>query len=124
MACADIPTMLRGTLRRQGYCAAWDALVQLGLTDDSYTLEGSERMTYRSFLEAFLPPAASAEQTIAERISAYIYILAGDGEVMQKLAWLGLFRGNTGGAGRGYPGAGAGEDTEGRNGRWLPATKT
>ncbi|GAA4440388.1 saccharopine dehydrogenase C-terminal domain-containing protein [Pontibacter saemangeumensis] len=86
----DIPTMLRGTLRRQGYCAAWDALVQLGLTDDSYTLEGSERMTHRSFLDAFLPPAASAEQTLAVRISSYINIPA-DGEVMEKLAWLGLF---------------------------------
>jgi len=86
----DIPTMLRGTLRRAGYCAAWDALVQLGLTDDSYTLEGSEKMTYRSFLEAFLPPAVSAEQTMQERLSRYINLPA-EGEVMEKLVWLGLF---------------------------------
>lgn len=86
----DIPTMLRGTLRRPGYCAAWNALVQLGLTDDSYPLEGSERMTYRSFVEAFLPPATSADQSITERISLYINLPA-DGEVMEKLTWLGLF---------------------------------
>lgn len=86
----DIPTMLRGTLRRLGYCAAWDALVQLGLTDDSYTLEGSENMTYRSFVEAFLPPASAATQSMQERISLYINIPA-DGEVIGKLAWLGLF---------------------------------
>ncbi|WP_161888818.1 saccharopine dehydrogenase C-terminal domain-containing protein [Pontibacter russatus] len=85
-----IPTMLRGTLRRPGYCAAWDALVQLGLTDDSYTLEGAERMTYRSFVEAFLPPSTDAKQSVAERISLYINLPA-DGEVMEKLAWLGLF---------------------------------
>ena len=35
---ADIQTMLRGTLRRPGYCAAWHALVRLGLTDDAVNL--------------------------------------------------------------------------------------
>ncbi|GAB3829386.1 hypothetical protein GCM10028895_44180 [Pontibacter rugosus] len=86
----DIPTMLRGTLRRQGYCEAWDVFVQLGLTDDSYDLDGSERMTYRTFVESFLPPASAASQSMAERISLYLDIPV-DGEVMQKLEWLGLF---------------------------------
>jgi len=86
----NIPTMLRGTLRRQGYCEAWDAFVQLGLTDDSYTLENSETMTYRSFVAAFLPPATSEKQSIAGRISEYLNIPA-EGEVMRKLAWLDLF---------------------------------
>jgi saccharopine dehydrogenase-like NADP-dependent oxidoreductase len=86
----DIPNMLRGTLRRQGYCEAWNVLVQLGLTDDSYILEGSEHMTYSSYIKSFLPPAASENQSLAERISLYIGIPA-DGEVMQKLIWLGLF---------------------------------
>ncbi|WP_299818882.1 saccharopine dehydrogenase C-terminal domain-containing protein [uncultured Pontibacter sp.] len=86
----DIPTMLRGTLRRPGYCEAWHAFVQLGLTDDSYTLENSERMTYRSFVEAFLPPPAIPGESIEERISLYLGIPV-EGEVMQKLAWLGLF---------------------------------
>lgn len=85
-----IPTMLRGTLRRPGYCEAWDAFVQLGLTDDSYTLEGSERMTHRSFVEAFLPAATSSAQSMAERVSVYLGIPQ-EGEVMQKLEWLGLF---------------------------------
>ncbi|WP_266204372.1 saccharopine dehydrogenase C-terminal domain-containing protein [Pontibacter kalidii] len=86
----DIPTMLRGTLRRKGYCEAWDVFVQLGLTDDSYTLDGSERMTYRTFVESFLPPAASPEKRMAERVSLYLGIPVG-GEVLQKLEWLGLF---------------------------------
>ncbi|GHA72528.1 saccharopine dehydrogenase C-terminal domain-containing protein [Pontibacter akesuensis] len=86
----DIPTMLRGTLRRQGYCEAWDVFVQLGLTDDSYDLDGSDQMTYRTFVEAFLPPASAATQSMAERISLYLGIPA-DGDVMQKLEWLGLF---------------------------------
>ncbi|MCJ8166524.1 saccharopine dehydrogenase NADP-binding domain-containing protein [Pontibacter sp. E15-1] len=86
----DIPTMLRGTLRRPGYCTAWDTFVQLGLTDDSYTLEGSQHMTHRSFIAAFLPPATTTNQSIPERLSAYLHLPV-DGEVIKKLAWLGLF---------------------------------
>ena len=85
----DIPTMLRGTLRRPGYCEAWNVFVQLGLTDDSYTLEDSENMTYRSYLEAFLPPIAEG-QSMEECLSLYLGISM-DGEIMQKLSWLGLF---------------------------------
>ncbi|WP_242927605.1 saccharopine dehydrogenase family protein [Pontibacter vulgaris] len=85
-----IPTMLRGTLRRKGYCQAWDVFVQLGLTDDTYTLEGSENMTYRSYLASFLPPASGATQSIKEQLSNYLSIEI-DGEVMQKLEWLGIF---------------------------------
>ncbi|WP_299759880.1 saccharopine dehydrogenase C-terminal domain-containing protein [uncultured Pontibacter sp.] len=86
----NIPTMLRGTLRRKGFCEAWDVFVQLGLTDDSYTLDGSERMTHRTFVESFLPPAASPSQSMAERVSLYLGIPL-EGVVMQKLEWLELF---------------------------------
>jgi saccharopine dehydrogenase-like NADP-dependent oxidoreductase len=50
----DVLTMYRGTLRRIGYSKAWDMLVQLGMTDDSYAMEDSENMTYREFMNAFL----------------------------------------------------------------------
>ncbi|WP_333694220.1 saccharopine dehydrogenase family protein [Flavobacterium sp.] len=49
-----IQTMYRGTLRRVGYSKAWDMLVQLGMTDDSYTMENSEDMSYRDFTNSFL----------------------------------------------------------------------
>lgn len=51
----EIPTIFRGTLRSEGYCAAWNIFVQLGMTDDSYTLDNSHLLTRRSFLNAFLP---------------------------------------------------------------------
>ncbi|MEN8137730.1 MAG: saccharopine dehydrogenase C-terminal domain-containing protein [Bacteroidota bacterium] len=51
----DIPTLYRGTFRRVGFSRAWNMLVELGLTDDSYTMEGSENMTYRDFVNSFLP---------------------------------------------------------------------
>ena len=50
----NIPTMYRGTIRRPGFCEAWNVFVQLGATDDTYTLENSENMTYRDFINTFL----------------------------------------------------------------------
>ncbi|MFT2010605.1 saccharopine dehydrogenase family protein [Pontibacter sp. 13R65] len=85
----DIPTMLRGTLRKEGYSAAWHAFVQLGLTDDTYVLDNAEKLTKRSFLESFLPPPAGEETSLEQRLCAYLAIPE-QGEVIQKLAWLGL----------------------------------
>ncbi|WP_457610326.1 saccharopine dehydrogenase family protein [Lutibacter sp.] len=51
----DILTLYRGTIRRVGYSRAWNIFVQLGMTDDSYTIEDSENMSYRDFTNSFLP---------------------------------------------------------------------
>lgn len=48
-------TLYRGTMRRVGFSKAWDIFVQLGMTDDSYVMEGSEHMSYRDFINSFLP---------------------------------------------------------------------
>lgn len=50
-----ILTLYRGTIRRVGYSRAWNIFVQLGMTDDSYTIEDSENMSYRDFTNSFLP---------------------------------------------------------------------
>ena len=59
----DILTLYRGTIRRVGFSKAWNVFVQLGMTDDSYILEGSEHMSYRQFVNSFLPyhPTDSVE---------------------------------------------------------------
>lgn len=84
----NIPTLFRGTLRYSGFCEAWDVFVQLGMTDDSYFLEGLENMTYRDFVNTYLvyEKRASVEQKLAKHLH-----LDPDGEVMQKLKWLGVF---------------------------------
>ena len=51
----DALTCYRGTIRRVGYSRAWDILVQLGMTDDSYIIDNSEEMSYREFTNSFLP---------------------------------------------------------------------
>ena len=59
----DILTLYRGTIRRVGYSKAWNMFVQLGMTDDTYPMENSETMTYRDFINSFLPysPTDSVE---------------------------------------------------------------
>jgi saccharopine dehydrogenase-like NADP-dependent oxidoreductase len=84
----DIPTLKRGTLRKAGYCTAWDALVQLGCTDDTYTMELGEKDTWRSYIDAFLPHDAIRG---TRPNLAYHLNLDPEGPVMARLDWLGLF---------------------------------
>jgi saccharopine dehydrogenase-like NADP-dependent oxidoreductase len=49
-----VKTLYRGTMRRVGFCRAWNMFVQLGMTDDEYTMDDSENMSYRDFVNAFL----------------------------------------------------------------------
>ncbi|NUQ16094.1 MAG: saccharopine dehydrogenase NADP-binding domain-containing protein [Flavobacteriales bacterium] len=83
-----IPTLVRGTLRKAGFCAAWDCFVQLGCTDDSFPLELRPHATWEEFLEAFLPH--DVERDVRANL-AHTLGLDPRGEVMEKLDWLGLF---------------------------------
>ena len=82
-------TCYRGTIRRVGYSRAWDILVQLGMTDDTYTMEDSEHMTYREFTNSFLPyhPTDTVEIKLrhAQKIDQ-------DDIIWDKLVELDLFR--------------------------------
>ncbi len=87
-----IKTMYRGTFRRPGYASAWHALVLLGVTDDTFVIDNSENMTYRDFINAFLP--YGKDRTVEEKVCDYLQIGIGS-EIMQKLRWLGLFEKKT-----------------------------
>lgn len=84
----DIPTLLRGTLRHKGFCDAWNAFVKIGLTDDSYPIVHSDKITYRELLQAYVRDSSEGglEGQIAEIIDEDT-----DSEVMQKLKWTGIF---------------------------------
>ena len=84
----DIPTILRGTLRYPGYCAAWNALVRIGMTDGDFPILDSANITYHELMEALAP---SGNGSVKDRIAAMLK-LEPKGEVMKRLAWLGLFR--------------------------------
>lgn len=83
----DIPTFIRGTLRRPPFCKAWNVLVQLGMTSDAYELEETETMSCHDFTDSFLPAGAG---TAKERMAKYLS-LSPDGEELKLLDWLGLF---------------------------------
>ena len=59
----DILTLYRGTIRRVGFSRAWNIFVQLGMTEDGYTIPNSENLTYRNYVNLFLPysPTDSVE---------------------------------------------------------------
>ena len=59
----DVLTMYRGTIRRVGFSKAWNMFVQLGMTDDTYIIDDSETISYREFVNLFLPyhPTDSVE---------------------------------------------------------------
>ena len=84
----NISTMLRGTLRNEGFCSAWDVLVQLGCTDDTYSMEAVSQMTHRTFLNSFLGYHES--QRLEEKVSKQVGIAANSPEI-QRLRWSGLF---------------------------------
>lgn len=81
-----IPTLYRGTLRKSGFCKAWNALVQLGMTDDSFQITEPQKLTWRSFTTSFLniPPDSNVEQEMKEYLSL-------DDVSLAKLKWLGIF---------------------------------
>ena len=86
----QIPTLIRGTLRYPGYCAAWGALVKIGLTDANFPILMSEGMTYHELMESYAP-GTSANGSVKERIAQLIGERV-NSPVMKKLVWLGLFR--------------------------------
>lgn len=85
----DIKTFFRGTLRRIGFCRAWDMFVQLGMTDDSYVMEDSENMTHRDFINSFL--AYDVSDSVELKVQHYLNIDQ-DSDLMEMLEWLDMFK--------------------------------
>ena len=84
----NIPTILRGTLRRPGYSEAWNVFVQIGATDDTYKVENSENLTYRDFINSFLP--YNQKDPVELKLCNYVGINM-ESEIMSRLKWLGIF---------------------------------
>lgn len=83
----NINTMLRGTLRRDGYCKAWNVFVQLGMCDDSFQMNLPEDTTLRQFLNSFLP--YDSELSVEEKLGNLIPDF--DFPTWEKIQWLGFF---------------------------------
>jgi saccharopine dehydrogenase-like NADP-dependent oxidoreductase len=83
-----LETMFRGTIRRPGFCEAWNTFVQLGATDDSYVMEDTENMTCREFINSFM--AYRVDIPVEEKLSLYLGIPL-NSAMMGRLQWLGIF---------------------------------
>lgn len=80
-----VSDMIRGTLRKQGYCSGWQVFVNLGLTEDSTIIELNEGATLGEWLQMYLP---ASDLNIRENLQKYTGCTETD---MGKLSWLGLF---------------------------------
>lgn len=81
----SVRDMIRGTLRKTGYCAAWQVLVDLGMTDDHTALEFNEGTTLKTWLESYLP---KSDAGIIDRLKNYTGC---SNEDISRIEWLGLF---------------------------------
>jgi saccharopine dehydrogenase-like NADP-dependent oxidoreductase len=73
-------TIIRGTLRKQGFCSAWQQLVSLGLTDNHKILQLDSKTTCRQWINMYCPMGVESIQE---------YLSCND-EDMAKIKWLGL----------------------------------
>ena len=80
----DIPTLFRGTLRKPGYCEAWDLFVQMGMTDDSYEMDVSG-MNYSDFFNSFIDVR---NRDIKSYLKSHFRV---SDDVISKVEWLGFF---------------------------------
>jgi len=83
-----INTLLRGTLRYPGYCRAWNLLVHLGLTDDTYKYQLNASTTYSDFFQSYLDEEKSGD--IFERIRSTIGMSDYEDEAIERILWIGL----------------------------------
>ncbi len=87
----DVLTLYRGTIRKVGFSKAWNMFVQLGMTDDSYSIDNSETISNREFVNLFLPyhPSDSVEMKMR------LYLGIEQDDIMwDKLLELDLFNAN------------------------------
>ncbi|SDS19739.1 saccharopine dehydrogenase family protein [Gramella sp. MAR_2010_147] len=87
----DALTLYRGTIRKVGFSRAWNMFVQLGMTDDSFEMKDSEEMSYRDFINSFLPysPSDSVELKVRHNLK-----IDQDDIMWEKLIELDLFNPN------------------------------
>jgi saccharopine dehydrogenase (NADP+, L-glutamate forming) len=83
-----IATMLRGTLRHKGFCAAWNILVQLGCCDDTYDLEDVSELTHAGFIDSFLPPLPDCDD-LEEKLCVHFALNSTSPEI-KMLKWSGF----------------------------------
>lgn len=84
----EVLTFQRGTLRHRGFCDAWNALIQIGLTDNNFQVLHPEKLTRSQLTGSFLP-ASGIGKSVVERLAKFLNT-ATDSHIMHQLKWLGI----------------------------------
>lgn len=84
----DIPTIFRGTLRRPGYCEAWNVFIELGMTDDTYEMNVQKNITPRSLINSFLPYHPT--MCVEDKFKAFLR--EDRMHLYDRFEWLGIFK--------------------------------
>lgn len=79
----DADTFVRGTLRYDGFCEAWNVLVGLGITNDTLPLDLSGKQ-WEDFIEMFLPEGKDLKHRVEAALGYTI-----SHEAAEAFAWLG-----------------------------------
>lgn len=83
----SVQTLLRGTLRQEGYCKAWNVLVKLGLTDDTAKIHDANQLTYSQLIEAFLPESKLSTKEKLKQFVGFVW----NKDLEEKMEYLELF---------------------------------
>ncbi len=84
----NVKNIYRGSLRKPGFCKAWDAIIKIGLTDSEKIFPESDKMSYKDWMGKFIPEVKNKSDE--ENLSSFFNGQA-DSDVMEKLMWLDLF---------------------------------
>lgn len=84
----NLETILRGTLRRSGFCKAWDFLIQLGLTSDSKLISLKENASLADYYSEF--HKIKVDQNLRSTFINH-YNLEGNADLLTKLDFIGFF---------------------------------
>lgn len=85
----NVPTFMRATLRYPDFCEGWNALVKLGLTDDSKKLDTNE-LSYFKWAAQHLK--VDKELSNEENIAQFLGVSA-KSKLMRQLKFLGILNG-------------------------------
>lgn len=82
-----IPNVFRGSLRKIGFCRAWNSLVQIGLTDNRYIVPDSHKLTYNKWLSFYFQKknGVDTKQALIDFLEE-----SNGSEIIDKIEWLGL----------------------------------
>ncbi|MDA7502118.1 saccharopine dehydrogenase NADP-binding domain-containing protein [Chitinophagales bacterium] len=86
---SGVDNFIRGTIRRGGYCDAWNCFVLLGWTDDTYQID-CEGKTYAQLLRDYIPLKNLKGKSL-EAAAADFWQIEMTSPIMDQMRWLGIF---------------------------------